>query len=225
MKPLIIPTILVQTEEEAHERFQHLRRSAKWVQWDILNNTLVPTQSWADASVVRTWSITPSLELHLMTDHPEEDIRKWRTLKQVRRVIWHIEAAIDHAKLIRQCKRWKLETMLALSPTTPLATLIPYLRSVDGVLILGVTPGKNGQPLIPDTIKTVKDLKRIAPHLSIGFDGGITARNLTRIARAGATRLNMGSGIFQSRDPRRTYLHLQKRLQTMTSGKTSKRAV
>ena len=222
MKPLIIPTILVQTEQEAETRFQLLGRAAKWVQWDINDRTLTPTTNWADAATVRHWKLFPSIELHLMVHQPEPVIQRWRTIKNVRRVMWHIEAPIDHKKLIRQCKRWKLETALAISPSTPLAALIPFLRTINSVLVLGVIPGKNGIPLIPETVQTVKDLKRIAPRIPIGFDGGITAQNLTRIVRAGATRLNMGSGIFQTADPKKTLLRLQKRLSAPRSRKTTK---
>lgn len=222
MKSLIIPTMLVKTQQEAEERLHLLGKAARWIQWDITNHTLTPTTCWADASIVKTWHMSPFIELHLMVDKPEPVIRDWREVKKVKRVIWHVEAPIDHLALIRQCKRWKLEVGIAISPQTPLASLIPFLRSIDCVLVLGVIPGKNGQPLIPTTLETVKNLKRISPKLSIGFDGGITSTNLTRIARAGVTRLNMGSGLFQTPDPRKTLLHFQKRLQALRAPRSRK---
>ncbi len=136
----IIPTILVQSEQEAKERLRALGKAASWIQWDILDHSLTSTACWYDADIVKAWEIHPSIELHLMVNDPEPIIQAWRRMKKVKRVIWHVEAPIDHQHLIRQCRRWKLEVMIAISPHTPLAALIPWLRSIDGVLVLGVLP-------------------------------------------------------------------------------------
>ncbi len=222
MKPHIIPTILVRTAHEAEERLKLLGHTARWIQWDIMDGSLTGTQSWADPTIIKHWRTLPNIELHLMVTNPAPFIQSWKKITTVKRVIWHIEAPIDHAKLLTSCRRQKLETVLAISPGTPLATLIPFLRSVDGVLVLGVIPGKNGSVFIPDTLKTIRQLKRLTTRLPIGCDGGINSKNLLQLKRAGVTRFNMGSGIFQSTDPLRTLKQFQKRLDdsTLTHSRT-----
>ena len=222
MKPLIIPTMLVKTSSAAKERLQLLGKTARWIQWDIMDGSLTPHTSWRDVETVLDWKIFPYLELHLMVKNPETLIRSWRRVSQVSRVIWHIEAPIDHARLIKQCQRWNLEVGLAISPHTPIAALIPFLRQIDTVLVLGVVPGENGASLIPATIQTVRDLKKLLPKLPIGFDGGIKPTNLLRLKRAGVTRFNIGSAIFQSTDPVKTLKQLQKKASSTATTRSRK---
>jgi ribulose-phosphate 3-epimerase len=212
MKPLIIPTILVSDETTAHDRLLGVGKVAPWMQLDISDGTLYPHQSWHDVRALKTWKPKPLLELHLMVHDPEKHIRAWKTLRNVKRVIWHIEAPIDHQKLIGLCRRWNLEVGLALAPKTRIEDLLPYAPLVDELLVLGVTPGKNGQKLIPSTKKKIIFLRRHFPKLLLGFDGGITARNIRSLQGLGIRRFAVGSALFKQKDPERALQNLQKNI-------------
>ncbi|MSR85358.1 hypothetical protein EXS71_02900 [Candidatus Uhrbacteria bacterium] len=212
MKPQIIPAILVQSADEALEKIQLIEKTVRWIQIDIMDQTLVKNKSWSDAKEAKRWKIKPWIELHLMVDDPEKYIRAWRSVKNFQRAIWHVEASIDHAQLIDQCRKWKLEVGLAISPETSIASLVPFLRKLNTVLIMGVHPGWSGQKLIPATRKKIAMLKRLAPRLPIEFDGGVTDRNTLTLARAGVTGICMASVLFKQKDPNQFIKKLKKSL-------------
>ncbi len=200
MKRLLIPAILVQSEAEALERLASAGKLT-WIQIDALDGTLYPNTSWFDAKAVARWKPAPNIELHLMVMDPGAALDKWKRVTALKRVIWHIEAPIDHVRLIERCHRMKREAILAIAPQTPIAALLPYLRKVDGVLVLGVEPGFSGQPFIRSTAKKVRDLKKLVPQLSIGFDGGVNKKTISILKKAGVDRFCVASALWKAKNP------------------------
>ena len=201
MKPSIIPAILVQSSDEALKKIQLFESAVRWVQIDVMNHTLVANKSWHDTTATKRWKIKPSIELHLMVSNPEKYIQAWRQIKNFKRAIWHVEVPIDHAALIAKCRRWKIQTGLAISPGTSPASLVPYLRKLNTVLIMGVHPGWSGQRLISATKQKIKVVRRLAPNIHIEFDGGVTERNALTLISAGVDHLCMGSALFKQKNP------------------------
>lgn len=208
MSPIIIPTILAATGNEARDKFA-LMRTAQWVQVDCVDGKFAQSKTWYDARAAGLMGISANLELDLMVRDPRPVIQVWRKLKNLQRVIWHVEIKTDHAKLIRECKKWKLEVGLALNPETPPTAVFPFLKDLDCVLLLGVHPGKSGQKLIPSVKKKIKVIQTFTPKLPIEWDGGLTAGNLKSFAKMGVTRFCMGSAIFDAKDPGKQLKKLQ----------------
>lgn len=208
MKPLIIPAVLAKTGNEARDKFS-ATKTAKWIQLDCVDGKFVSNTTWYDARAAALMDIHSNIELHLMVRDPRAVIQAWRKLKTMKRVIWHVEAKLDHKKLIRECKKWKLEVGLALNPGTPPTVVLPFLADLDGVLLLGVHPGKSGQKLIPSVKKKIKVIQTFAPKLPIGWDGGLTAGNVKSIAKLGVARLCVGSAVFEAKDPEQALKKLQ----------------
>jgi ribulose-phosphate 3-epimerase len=201
MKPEIIPAILVKTPEDAEARLAIAKKRTRFVQLDVLDHTLVPNRSWHDPKHAARWPTSPSLELHLMVRDPKTVAEAWRHVPAVKRIIWHVEAPIDHAHLIAWAKKQGWQAGLAQNPDTPTAALVPFLRLVDTVLVMGVTPGWSGQPFQPAAYRHLEELHKLAPKLPLGVDGGVTARNIPALRRRGATRLCLASAIFSKADP------------------------
>lgn len=212
MKREIIPAILAHSAEEASTKVQQVAQEANWLQLDVMDGQFVPNTTWSDVREAKKWKGSTKIELHLMVIDPATVIHQWKSYPRFKRVIWHIEAPIDHAKLIASCRRMKLEVGLAISPETPIAALVPFLRKIQSVLILGVIPGWSGQKLIPSTIKKAADLRRLMNNLPIGFDGNVTERNIPRLAKNGVTRFYVASAIFKKKNPTETLLELKKTL-------------
>jgi ribulose-phosphate 3-epimerase len=209
MKSIIIPAILATTGNEARDKFTAVQK-AKWIQLDCVDGKFAQNKTWYDARAAALMGINANLELHLMVRDPRTVIQAWRKLKNVKRVIWHVEAKLDHKKLIRECKKWKLEVGLALNPETPPTAVLPFLADLNCILLLGVHPGKSGQKLIPSVKKKINVIQTFAPRLPIEWDGGLTAGNLKSIAKLGVTRLCLGSAIFDSPNPQKRLSQLQK---------------
>ncbi len=213
MKHQAIPALLVASAEEAEQKLRSLG-SPRFVQLDILDQTLVKNRSWADPAFFATRRM-PLLELHLMVADPLSHLKRWQRVPSVKRVYWHVEAPIDHATVIAYAKRKGWDVGLAINPDTPLTSLVPWLRSIDSVLVMGVTPGWSGQSLAPRAKKTLEDLHTLAPRLSLAFDGGVTLRNAAGIAKRGAARLCLASALFQTSDPKKTLTRLQTTLNAL----------
>lgn len=210
MKHEILPAILAANAETAAKRMEAIGASTRWIQLDVADGTLAPNTSWHDARIFRAWRVKPNVELHLMVQDPAAVIQRWKPVPNFKRALWHIEASVNHEALIASCHRRGLACGLALLPETPVASLVPYLRKIDAVLILGVHPGFSGQALLRPTLKKIDELRRLAPRLPIEFDGGVNARNAISLAKRGVSRLAMASAIFEAKNPA-TFL---KRLQT-----------
>jgi len=212
MKTELIPAIIAKNAVEALQKFSTIDPVAPWIQLDITDKTLVPNASWFDLDEMKHWSIHANLELHLMVQDPGAVIRRWLTMKRFKRAIWHMEAPVDHEKLIKFCRKNKIEPGLALSPETESKAILPYRDLIDEVLILGVHPGKSGRALVPAALKKIGELKRLAPKVAIGFDGHVTEKNLTMLIKKGANRLYMASAIFEQKEPAKFFKQMDFRL-------------
>ncbi len=89
-----------------------------------------------------------------------------------------------------------------------IAPLVPYLRRIQcmGIDHIGV----QGQPFTDKAVAMVKKLHELyGDKVRISVDGGVTAEHIPALVDAGATRLVVGSAVFQSIDPHGTIQMLQ----------------
>lgn len=216
MKAELIPALLVQTEEDAVMKLMSLGEYKGWIQIDILDGTLYRYSNFHDPSLLALLMPANGIELHLMVSDPLSHLQAWqKTLgtHERKRVIWHIEALVDHKELIAYAKSHGWECGIAIGPLSSTESLRPYLQFVDEILVLGVHPGKSGQSLLPKTLDTVRELKQQSPRsFVIGFDGGVNGKTIPDLLMAGVERLNVASAVFQSEDPERTLRDLERKL-------------
>ena len=69
--------------------------------------------------------------------------------------MFHVEASQDPAQLIQKIKTAGMKAGLAVKPNTPVATIFPYLRDLDMVLIMTVEPGFGGQSFMTECLDKV----------------------------------------------------------------------
>lgn len=205
----IIPAILAQDEHAFRERINAVKGLAKTVQIDVLDGTLYRETSWFDVAAIKAMDMSADLEIHLMVSQPKKYIEACRALPNLKRVIWHIEANIDHAELVLMCEDFGLKSGIAIAPKTPLDEIEPFADMVEEILVLGVEPGKSGQNLITDTIEKARTIALAWPNAVIGFDGGITVLNFERLRNAGVTRFCVASAIFGATDPKEALMKFQ----------------
>ncbi|HEU0050632.1 MAG TPA: hypothetical protein VFQ60_01075 [Patescibacteria group bacterium] len=199
MSAEIIPTLLTNEADLAIQHLAYLDKAKiPAVQIDVMDQTFVANTSWHDPEEFSLHDFSLQAILHLMIQDPETEIKKWLP-KNIKRVLWHLEAPVNHERLLSICKKQNLEVGLAVSPGTHIRALLPYIDKLDEALILGVHPGWSGQTLIPSTVKKIGELKKMAPGLRIGFDGGIRVSNIARLNQEGATRFYVDP--FKGSDP------------------------
>lgn len=200
----LIPAILAKDAAEAERKLRLVEGVADWVQIDAMDGVFVPNTSWYDAEVVRALESPLAMELHLMVNDPQAVMRAWAFVKNLKRVIWHIEIPTFHAGLIEYARSFGWEVGLALSPDTPVTAVEPYLSFIDEVLILGVQPGFSGQALILSTLKKAAEIRALDPRIKIGLDGGVTTDGLLSIVNLEVDRINLASAVFGTDNPRET---------------------
>ena len=93
---------------------------------------------------------------------------------------------------------------VALSPATPLTSLEYIIEDIDLVLIMTVNPGYKGQPLVPQAIRKIKDLKKMINDLEldikISVDGNVNSSTIPEMVSAGADILVLGSSSLFRKD-------------------------
>lgn len=142
------------------------------------------------------------LDVHLMIDDTMGDIRRY-----IRNRPWGITVQYDYfdyekhlVKTLKKIKRGRVRAGVAVSPNVPLSYIVPYLKYIDIILIMGVVPGRGGQKIIKDTLLKVREASRIRDTLKksliVSFDGGVTFENAQEIYDAGADIVVSGSLIY-----------------------------
>lgn len=158
-----------------------------------------------------------TLWVHLMVDEPIRYIPRLQ-LRPSDILSVHYEALKPEAiastlKLIKD-RSWQVS--LALRPSTPLEVLIPFLPTLDQVLLMSVEPGFSGQSFVPsatDRLAKLCELK--AQHHArfvIGMDGGINEENIKQLAQQGVQDMGIGNAIFGNEDPVRHIMKLKEKI-------------
>lgn len=143
---------------------------------------------------------TLPLDVHLMIERPEIWVDRFVDAG-ASYVTVHIESTADAGGALARIRERGVRPGITLVPETPLARILPYLLSVDLVLVMSVKPGFGGQPFIESSIDKIRALRaeldtRGLSRVELEVDGGIKAENARRVADAGATVLVAGSAIF-----------------------------
>lgn len=197
----IIPAILAKDVQEFRERLAMFEHETDTIQLDVLDNTLYPNSSWCEMDTIDTLDTTVWIELHLMVNDPEKYIEKIQSGGPVHRVIWHIEAPVDHEAVLTTCEHLGIEAGIAIAPSTSIEALRPFADRLDEILVLGVNPGFSGGILIPHAIQQARDIHHHWPAVLKGFDGGVTLQNIPQLREAGITRFYTASALWKSENP------------------------
>ena len=91
---------------------------------------------------------------------------------------------------------------LSIKPATPADALVPYLSSLDMVLVMSVEPGFGGQRFMPESLEKIRRIRELAPRMLVSVDGGINAETAQLVKHAGANCLVAGSFFFKAADKR-----------------------
>lgn len=195
----IIPAILAKTPKDYKRDIERLNNSVSfqegWVHIDFADNKFV-TNETIGVDIVGKFPTNLQKEAHLMVAHPLEWIEDLKTAG-FDRVIFHFESSDDKQEVIRAIKEAGMEVGIAINPDTSIEVLEPYKDSMDQVLVMGIIPGFQGQPFIPDTIERIKKLKSKGWLVNISIDGAIRDENARQLVEAGVDQLVSGSFLLK----------------------------
>lgn len=198
MKTAIIPSVLVHSEKELAERLRAVAICESVAQLDVLDNTLLPYESFSDPAALDRLRPEVEFEVHLMVKEVDSAILKWN-FPWVKKLIFHLEAEVDAVRVCRQIRALGKLAGIAISPKTEAFKVLPLLDEVDTILVMTVEPGRNGAPFLPQTLEKVKMLRERALNLDIEVDGGVNPQTLKSCLAAGANLFVVGSFLENGR--------------------------
>ena len=206
MKHLIAPSILSADFANLQRDIEMINQSeADWFHVDVMDGVFVPNISFGFPviSAAKKYAKKP-FDVHLMIVNPEKYIEEFA--KAGADVITvHYEACTHLHRVVQQIKNTGCKAGVAINPHTPVHLLDDIISELDLVLVMSVNPGFGGQQFIPQTLKKVSALKKMAneinPALIIEVDGGVGISNIASLIAAGAHAFVAGNAIFGANDP------------------------
>lgn len=204
---ILIPSILSKDPEEIRGRLEFLESipEIKFAQLDFADGKFVPN-ALPEPKEIGELETRIELEAHLMVVDPGRYLHDLEALG-VKTVFMHYESFLTHEALqttLENARQMGFIVGLALNPQTDIYIFDYFDKYIDEALIMGVNPGFQGQPFIPETLDRVRDLEKRHGAVIIEVDGGVKLANIESIVAHGADKVNVGSGIWQSQDPRET---------------------
>ena len=182
-----------------------LDAGADTVHFDVMDNHYVPNLS-VGASVLRALrqhGVTATVDVHLMV-RPVDRIIGDFIDAGADYITFHPDATMSVRDSIELIHESGAKAGLALSPGVPVSELQPVLDDLDLVLVMSVVPGFGGQSFMPESLNTVRAVRRRLDEAGSGarleIDGGINVDNVGSAARAGADMFVAGTAIFGTDD-------------------------
>lgn len=171
---------------------------------DVMDGHFVPNISIGIPVIASiSKSSTMFLDVHLMISNPLDYIEEFSNAGSDL-ICFHIESDSDTKQTIRKIKSLSRKVGLALKPSTPISTIIPFINDIDMVLIMAVEPGFGGQSFMSDMLPKIKEARQLIDKTGLSIDlqvdGGINLGTAKLCTLNGANVLVAGSFIFGSQD-------------------------
>lgn len=141
------------------------------------------------------------LDIHLMIVKPEEKIA-WFPAEKGDIISVHIESTDNMPAAISEIHKLGARAFVTINPATPAEAILPYIDTLDGVLVMCVNPGFAGQKLIPETLTKITEVRRLLDEngrqdAEIEADGNVSFENAEKMYAAGANIFVAGtSSVF-----------------------------
>ena len=205
-KILINPSILNADFNDLENEIDKVASTSDYLHLDIMDNIFVPnfTFDLDRAFEIINFSKLP-VDAHLMIDNPDE-IAPLYAENGCTSVTFHLEAATDVPKIIREIRANGAKVGLAIKPATPFADVERWVEEIDMLLIMTVEPGFGGQSFMHDQMLKVKQARTFIERLievkpTLQIDGGVSLETIAEGAKAGANCFVAGSAVYKSDKP------------------------
>lgn len=180
--------------------------NADYLHLDVMDGVFVPNISFGFPVIESVSKICKKpLDVHLMIVEPQKWIKKVKDVgAEIMNVHW--EACLHLERTVNEIHEAGMKAGVTLNPATPVAFLTDIIKELDLVLIMSVNPGFGGQSFISNTIKKVKELRKMIDETGskamIEVDGGVNEETGKMLAEAGADILVAGSYVFKAQNPK-----------------------
>jgi len=206
----IAPSILAADFTKLGEDIRSVE-SADYLHFDVMDGMFVPNISFGIPVLQSVRKITDMvLDVHLMIDAPLRYVTNFIDAGADILTL-HVEADKPeniHAA-INEIKKLGAKAGLSLKPATDAKIIMPFIDSLDLVLVMTVEPGFGGQKFINEMLPKITEIKNVINKQNLDceleVDGGINTETAKLCIDAGANVLVAGNIIFTA-DDRAAYI-------------------
>jgi ribulose-phosphate 3-epimerase len=179
--------------------------AAEWIHVDVMDGVFVPNISFGFPVLKSLRKHSDKvLDVHLMIQNADLYLEEFKHAGADILTV-HFEACTHLHRTLQRIRSLGMRAGVALNPHTPVSVLQHVINELDLVLVMSVNPGFGGQKFLPESIKKVAEVKRMAqelnPQLIIEVDGGVNQENGILLGQAGARALVAGNFVFNSENP------------------------
>lgn len=172
-----------------------------YIHVDVMDGMFVPSISFGMPVLACVRKRTGLfLDVHMMVERPERYVEELIGLGADGITI-HVEACDCISDTLERIKALGAKRGIAINPETPIERVLPYIESVDMVLVMTVHPGFGGQSYIPECLDKIKrirsEISRRGLNVNVEIDGGVRLENLEENLAAGANVIVAGSAVFK----------------------------
>lgn len=206
MENLVAPSLLSADFGDLKSDMDMINRSeCDWLHIDIMDGVFVPNISFGFPVLKYVAELCHKpLDVHLMIVQPEKFLYEVKALGAYSMNV-HVEACPHLHRVVQQIKEAGMKAGVTLNPATPVASLTDIIGDLDIVMLMSVNPGFGGQKFIPNTLKKVRELRRLidesGSHALIEVDGGVNRETGKLLVDAGVDVLVAGSAVFKAAEP------------------------
>lgn len=217
-----IATSILNSSDRIESVINLNRTNTSYIHVDVMDGKFVDDNQFSVKEIKAVNLVTKyPMDVHLMVNDPLKYIEELSNLN-ISYVTFHLEIKKDKKKIISKIKELGYKVGISIKPDTDLGELVPYFSDIDMVLVMSVEPGKGGQKFLANTVKRIKELKRMIVasgyNIEIEVDGGINEDNIVKLNDVDIAVV--GSYIVKSDN---YYRQIENLLRTFNSNKTSKK--
>lgn len=155
-----------------------------YIHIDVMDGLFVSQKSLPSDEIIKLspFSSKP-LDIHLMVEDPIYYIERIKQLPNIDNITIHLEINKDIKNILNKIKEYDFKRSLAIKPNTDINLLIPYLDTIDRILIMTVEPGLGGQPFLENSPNRIKEIKKLIKdkNIELEVDGGINNQTINKV--------------------------------------------
>jgi ribulose-phosphate 3-epimerase len=188
-----------------------LASGIKYLHIDIMRESFVGRHVFTLEEIAEVCTWHRPLDIHIMSRQPEEVMQtiyripvefRGESFVTVPLEAYRSEGYFSYdrlAKSLQDLRRNDFRSGLSVEPDTDVSHLMPFMNSVDLVLVMGVKSGAGGQEFIDGALYKISVARECDKTVSV--DGGINARTIHLVRDSGTDIAVVGSYITSSDEP------------------------